>query len=87
MRSITKMALSRRCGIIKSKPSGSATAESRGLDRLIISVSQDNPKQYIKTLITVYNSWITDKIDDYNSSFYYDSADCIYKSYLIGKPL
>ena len=30
--------------------------------RLIISVSQDNPKQYIKTLITVYNSWIADKI-------------------------
>ena len=41
----------------------------------------------IKTLITVYNSWIADKIDDYNSSFYYDSADCIYQSYLIGKPL
>ena len=28
-----KMALSRRCGIIKSKPSGPATAEIRGLDR------------------------------------------------------
>ena len=55
--------------------------------RLIISVSQDNPKQYIKTLITVYNSWIADKIDDYNSSFYYDTADCIYQSYLVGKPL
>ena len=55
--------------------------------RLIISVSQDNPNKYIKTLITVYNSWIADKIDDYNSSFYYDSADCIYQSYLIGKPL
>ena len=41
--------------------------------RLIISVSEDNPKQYIKTLITVYSSWIADKIDDYNSSFYYDT--------------
>ena len=29
----------------------------------------NSPKQYIKTLITVYNSWIADKIDDYNSSF------------------
>lgn len=55
--------------------------------RLIISVSKDNPKQYIKTLITVYNSWISDKIDDYNSSFYYDTPDCIYQSYLVGKPL
>ena len=47
----------------------------------------NSPKQYIKTLITVYNSWIADKIDDYNSSFYFDSADCIYQSYLVGKPL
>ena len=55
--------------------------------RLIISVSQDNPKQYIKTLITVYNSWIADKIDDYNSSFYYEPSECHYQSYLTGKAL
>lgn len=55
--------------------------------RLIIRVSQDNTRQYIKTLVTVYNSWIADKIDDYNSSFYYDTPDCIYQSYLVGKPL
>ena len=55
--------------------------------RLIVNASQDRSRQYIKTLITVYNSWIADKIDDYNSSFYFDSADCIYQSYLIGKPL
>lgn len=55
--------------------------------RLIIRVSQDKENLYIKTLITVYNSWITDKIDDYNSSFYYETPECIYQSYLIGKPL
>lgn len=55
--------------------------------RLILSITQDKPGQYIKTLITVYNSWIADKIDDYNSSFYYASSDCIYKSYLVGKAL
>ncbi len=55
--------------------------------RLIINVSQDKTSQYINTLITVYNSWIADKIDDYNSSFYYDTSDCIYQSYLIGKAL
>ena len=55
--------------------------------RLIVNVSQDRSRQYIKTLITVYNSWIADKIDDYNSSFYFDSADCIYQSYLVGKHL
>lgn len=55
--------------------------------RLIINVSQDKTSQYINTLITVYNSWIADKIDDYNSSFYYDTSDCIYQSYLVGKAL
>lgn len=55
--------------------------------RLIINVSNDNPKQYVKVLMTVYNSWIADKIDDYNSSFYYDTPDCIFQSYLVGKPL
>lgn len=60
---------------------------TKNRNRLIVNASQDSPKQYIKTLITVYNSWIADKIDDYNSSFYFDSADCIYQSYLIGKPL
>lgn len=55
--------------------------------RLIIRVSGDKPSKYIDTLITVYNSWIADAIDNYNSSFYYDSPDCIYQSYIVGKAL
>lgn len=55
--------------------------------RLILKVSNDMPEQYIKTAITVYNSWIADRIDNYNSSFYYSSPDYIYQSYLYGEAL
>lgn len=55
--------------------------------RLIIKVSQDNPKHYIRMLITVYNSWIAEKIDDYNSAFYYDTPERIAHAYFTGKPL
>ena len=55
--------------------------------RLILKVSNDTPDQYIKTAVTVYNSWIADRIDNYNSSFYYSSPDYIYQSYLYGEAL
>lgn len=55
--------------------------------RLILKVSNDTPEQYIKTAVTVYNSWIADRIDNYNSSFYYSSPDYIYQSYLYGEAL
>ncbi len=55
--------------------------------RLILKVSNDTPEQYIKTAITVYNTWIADRIDNYNSSFYYSSPDYIYQSYLYGEAL
>lgn len=52
--------------------------------RLIVKVSGGNARKYVPTLITVYNSWIADHIDDYNTSFYYDSSECHYMSYLYG---
>ena len=55
--------------------------------RLILKVSNDTPEQYIKTAIIVYNSLIADRIDNYNSSFYYSSPDYIYQSYLYGEAL
>lgn len=55
--------------------------------RLILKVSNDTPERYIKTAITVYNYWIADRIDNYNSSFYYSSPDYIYHSYLYGEAL
>ena len=55
--------------------------------RLILKVSNDTPEQYIKTAVIVYNSWIADRIDNYNISFYNSSPDYIYQSYLYGEAL
>lgn len=53
--------------------------------RLIIQVCKTNDKDPIDTLIEIYNSWISAKIDDYNSSMYYENPNYIYYSYLEGQ--
>lgn len=40
--------------------------------RLIINV---NKKDIINTLFEIYNSWIEEIMDNYNSSFYYESPE------------
>lgn len=54
--------------------------------RLIIMVNKDENK-YVDTLIEVLSSWIIEKIDNYNSSFYYENPDYIYQCYVEGKVL
>ena len=41
----------------------------------------------VDALINVYNSFISPKIDDYNSSVYYENPSYIYESYREGKVL
>lgn len=53
--------------------------------RLIIGVSKSKNISVIEALIEVYNSFISEKIDDYNSSFYYEVPQVILNSYLNGK--
>ena len=53
--------------------------------RLIIGVSETKNISIIEALIEVYNSFISEKIDDYNSSFYYEVPQVILNSYLNGK--
>lgn len=53
--------------------------------RLIIGVSETKNISVIEALIEVYNSFISEKIDDYNSSFYYEVPQVILNSYLNGK--
>lgn len=53
--------------------------------RLIIGVSEAKNISVIEALIEVYNSFISEKIDDYNSSFYYEVPQVILNSYLNGK--
>ena len=54
--------------------------------RLIIMVNS-NKLEYIDTLIEVISSWIVEKIDNYNSSMYYENPDYIYQCYVEGKVL
>lgn len=58
----------------------------RVYQRLILMVDeqQDN---YIKTMMEVLSSWIIEKIDNYNSSMYYENSDYIYQCYINKKVL
>ncbi len=55
--------------------------------RLIIAVSKRENKPLIDTLSEVYNSWLSRKIEDFNSSIYYESPDYLFQSYLKGECL
>ena len=52
--------------------------------RLIIMVNR-NESEYIDTLIEILSSWIIEKIDNYNSSMYYENPDYIYECYIENK--
>lgn len=55
-------------------------------ERLIIMVNQ-NEDEYIDTLVNVLSSWIIEKIDNYNSSMYYENPSYIYECYINEKIL
>ena len=56
--------------------------------RLIMDiVNSRNTPDLIGVLIEVYNSWISRKIEDFNSSMYYENPDYIFQSYLTGDVL
>ena len=55
--------------------------------RLIVMVSNNNEDKYVDTLIEVLSSWIIEKIDNYNSSMYYENPSYIYACYEDGKIL
>ena len=58
----------------------------RVYQRLIVKVAQSE-ERYIATLIEVLESWIIEKIDNYNSSMYYESPEYMYACYEEGKVL
>ena len=55
--------------------------------RLIKQVAEYENISIIDALIKVYNSFISAKIDDYNSSVYYENPSYIFKSYRENKIL
>lgn len=55
--------------------------------RLVKNVAEEDGIDTISALIKVYNSFISPKIDDYNSSVYYENPSYIYESYREGSLL
>jgi hypothetical protein len=55
--------------------------------RLIIGISKEDNKSLIDALSEVYNSWLSRKIEDFNSSVYYESPEYLFQSYLTGENL
>ncbi|MBR0350908.1 MAG: hypothetical protein IJH76_03720 [Clostridia bacterium] len=53
----------------------------------LIKMVDDNTEKYIETAVIVLTSWIIEKIDNYNSSMYYENPDYIYQCYKEGKVL
>lgn len=49
--------------------------------RLIIAVAATKKINYLTATIEVYNSWISEKIDNYNSSLFYENPDFLYNCY------
>lgn len=54
--------------------------------RLIIMID-NNPVKFIDNLFKVLSSWIIKKIDNYESSMYYETPKYIYECYINGKIL
>ena len=55
--------------------------------RLIVDICVKQGKEPIDTLIEVYNSWLSRKIEDFNSSLYYENPGYLYESYVAGDVL
>ena len=55
--------------------------------RLIFTVAETQHLPLIAVFQQVYSSWISEKIDDYNSSMYFENPQYIHESYRAGETL
>ena len=53
--------------------------------RLILGIVRDIQTDVVDALFEAYNSFVSGKIDDYNSSFYYDAPQNILNTFLYGE--
>lgn len=53
--------------------------------RLILGIVREKELDAIEALFEAYNSFISEKIDDYNSSFYYEAPQNILNAFLYGE--
>lgn len=49
--------------------------------RLIKQVAEEEERPVVEALLEVYNSFLSEKIDDYNSSVYYENPSYIFECY------
>lgn len=52
--------------------------------RLILGIAKEKKLDIIDALLAAYNSFVSDKLDDYNSSFYYEAPQNILNAFLDG---
>ena len=52
--------------------------------RLILGIAREKNISIIDALFAAYHSFVSDKIDDYNSSFYYEAPQNILNAFLDG---
>lgn len=52
--------------------------------RLILGIAKETGLSIVDALFEAYHSFVSDKIDDYNSSFYYDAPQNILNAFLDG---
>lgn len=50
--------------------------------RLVLGIVREKGLSVVDALFEAYHSFVSDKIDDYNSSFYYDSPQNILNAYI-----
>ena len=53
--------------------------------RLILGISRETGMDIVDALFAAYNSFVSNKIVNYNSSFYYDAPGNILNAYLYGE--
>ena len=53
--------------------------------RLILGIAREKRIGVVGALFEAYNSFVSGKIDDYNSSFYYDAPQNILNTFLYGE--
>lgn len=52
--------------------------------RLILGIAKEKQMEIIPALFAAYNSFVSEKIENFNSSFYYDAPQNILNAYLTG---
>lgn len=50
--------------------------------RLILGIAKEENMDIVNALFAAYNSFVSEKIDDYNSSFYYDAPQNILNAFI-----